>query len=888
MKHRLFRLAGSLLSLLVVSTIGSGPAWAYNEDTHQHITELAYGYLKAAALCDRIPVAGGAEIQTCVSTCEAAFTPPAGAQTGYSCGCARDTCGESPLSGCAGLTGLAKYRCVEDCMADGAGQICGSKDAGCARPYYWESAQSTPIVTMACAEDCFEETHLVFTDECAALQAAQAGSLRGTRAADTVEWFQSFETSPCPPRRYAYAHGQCEGDLTTSTRSLVEWDEALMEDTRVEPNLAAPPGDYKTGFRPILGHLLGATVFATNAQGQRVVDLSGTIVGLHAGATDWMKNLYIGARFFPLLEDTFKLLGEGAIAVGGGGAALAVAAGGLALCALSCPVTVFFGKCDDCFKKTASTAKQILEGAGEAIEQLEEANLFPTIDSHQGFGHNFTSFFHFMNTPPREYDDIDGIRPATAFGVGGALALQLFDLSMIDDVAVDARVVYRKSDWALDNYQMVAADDGMSDSEYRSAWYWQRRGLENYTFPPVDNLAYYWWHKWLQGRADGLPDQEYGLLPLGAVLHAAQDLTQPFHVLGITLQGHAPYEDRISNRMDPAMAWKNDPQNQNLPGRLMLNLGDEGEEQELLRRVSAFIAEIDAAVIQPAGGVLRPRRLMHYLRGRVGEAGRQFGTTWANDMPLFSWFDMTVEEDFIRETGLPLAIAASVVILVEGAGDVAPYEQELNLALAQFEHEDGVPEPLGAPLVQPLEAAPGAPLPYGAHDSEWACAAQSPAAMGALDAYLADQTTGRALLQTLYAERMRCRIQESGLPVPAGAILQELGAYEQTQVEATLGVFQHGSLVQLEQELACNSYGHSDVLGLGEAEHARVKARCLGILDSDGDGVLDQDDHCHTPQKVLDDGHIVAANGCAFVHEASPEPRVSPYVPGAERVSLLP
>lgn len=71
---------------------------------------------------------------------------------------------------------------------------------------------------------------------------------------------------------------------------------------------------------------------------------------------------------------------------------------------------------------------------------------------------------------------------------------------------------------------------------------------------------------------------------MGAVFHAVQDITQPFHTWGVSANGHVAYEDWISNHLDPTSAWVKNPDEPE--EKLVWDLHDPEIEKEYLFLVS--------------------------------------------------------------------------------------------------------------------------------------------------------------------------------------------------------------------------------------------------------------------------------------------------------------
>ncbi len=942
---------GIVLGLLLSS---AGPLSAYNTDTHQHIAELGYAYLKAVDLCEPIPLGGGDALATCSNQCTKVVLDNVRnmREEGYTCSCAEAACETS----CGGLTGIDKFSCVEQCVATGVGQQCAS-DNSCESPYFWVPNQSEVITSLVCTEECFEETNLTFADECTAFSSVLASEkVTAQKARDTVAFYQEFETSACPPTTYDYHNRDAcnSNNLNTVRKPLAEWKLAVfgaktIDGTPDPPNVdVADDPELFPEHTPVLSAgVLSATNTVENGDEEKT-DFTGTIIGFHANAVDHLMDMYTTHKILPVVEDSLKLASQIGVGAGGGALAAVVAVGGVVACAVGCVFTLGFGDfCEDCFDAVYNATKNILEGTKEFIDDIEETHWFAAGTGPTTAGHENTSMSHFMNTEGSaktlmtipgpsfgKWDDTDGWRPAEAFGPGGAFVQGLLEAGI--DLLWEIRIDYPMSQRAIDNYHVEAPDDLMKKSDTRGVHYWHSFGMPNYTFLPVDNLANYWWHKWLQGRvteemdSDGqsssVTEQTYGLLPLGGVLHGVQDITQPYHTWGITAQGHAPYEDRLSNFLDPTLHRNKNGDGPAVP--LLINLNDPAQEQIFLQRVGEFIEQIYTEVIDPAGGVLHMRRLAHFLYSQVTNAETEIKLS--TDLPGLSWFDYDIEDQFVRETGVPLAVAATVVVLLEGASQgeaLDAYENQLNLDMQSFQNKGPVP-PLTSALPEassdmPFEqaglsatdipiitahgsfsvpeivlAAGGNPsgnysdIPAGyidAHPS-WVCAGDQLRARKAVQQYYTNQIKGRDLVSIVLAEKMRCDFLALGMPVPPDATLDSVAQYEAEQLQATTGWFGHGSSNKVEKDLACKSAKKEDLFS--PAAIANFKARCNNTLDSDGDGVFDDQDQCWTP--VSENGMlhdtamavVVQPNGCMFNHElAPPTPPINPFIPGTIRVA---
>jgi hypothetical protein len=875
---------------LAVLLLSPGTASAYQRDTHQHLVELAYGYLKLVDLCEPVPLGTPADVAQCVVGCRTTLGDELREQGGgYTCECVEKRC----ESRCGGKKGYAKYLCVNDCVERGPGFPCsqpkpgaptttagtGSSEPQCKPPYFLSQVEGETIVEDACGRKCCEERALMPNDECKALcGVVGSDTLPVAWAKQAVEFYQGFQAPACPNRKHYQYHEEkerCAGDLTSTDMPLASWSGVPLLNRNFEAG---------AGYRPIQGKLLQAT----NPLGdQGPPDLTGTVIGLHTGLVDNLSDLHTGVPILPVAQDFVKTLLELTGGAFGLSLAAVVGAGGIVFCGVACPLTPI--DCSDCFGGTYDAAKAIVQKVRDVVDVVEEQQ-FAVCKGPTTFGRSNSAMFHFMADPffpAFEYDDVDGFRPFEAFGPGGMVVFRLHESLLLDQL-FDVKVLFGESKRALSNYQPQHPDDGMEASFDRGVFYWHRRGMGEYTFPPADNMTYYWWHKWLEGRVANFSGEtrNYSLLPLAVVLHGVQDLTQPFHTWGISLQGHADEESRIADTLDPASAWGSGEAKRD-GTELLIDLNSEDQERLFLERVGQYLLEIRNEVLKPDEGVLHSRRLMHFLYGKTLKAQRDIGLPDGVSI-LASWWDYELQDQFLRETAIPLAVAATVTVLMEGAReDVGPYQRRLKLERDQFEREGDVP-PITSAASASLKAVELEDVPPGFQEvyTEWACVGEQPRAQEALRRYVRNETSGRDLLAVLLAEKARCELVQAGLPVPAAAELDAQGRYEARQLEASTRWYSHGSALQLGRDLACNEASPEAAALVSPAEAARAGAVCAGTVDSDGDGVLDGLDRCWTPRALLDRGVPVRADGCAFVHEAFPEPVLNPFLPGAIRRRL--
>lgn len=887
---------GIVAFIMIVGVALPTTSQAWNRDTHQRITEFAYAYLKAYSICGDTSIADQDSYNDIFDAC--ADTMPTAAQgAGYTCGCAQDQCAEN----CGKFKGSERYLCVKLCADSQA----SSKPTGCvieqqcAEPYYWDPGASDLITADICAPQAYEQTHILWSERCTALASVfNPLGISSAEAKKTVQFYQNFQSTACPLASYGYkSEPDCDWVVETDdgsyglrepndAQSLKDWNVSPFENTLVGDGLDEEFELKNRLYRSMTGSLLTTTNWVEADPNSVKLDLTGTIIGFHAATPDKFQDLWARYQLFPLMDDFFTTAAEVAVGAAGGSLAALAAAGGVAMCLISCPITIFFGKCDDCFSGTYDAVKDILDNTADIIEDLEESHIMPGWGSHNIFGENLSSTFHFIDAddPSFYFDDMDGWETKEAFGPLGWIYLQLSRLGYALNL-FEMRIDYQKSKTSLENYNIQYSDDGMGDSSGRSVFYWERAGFVNQVMPPIDNLAYYWWHKWFQGRISGKAEiqtgiGEYGLMPLGAVLHAVQDATQPFHAWGVTAQGHLPYEDQVSNNLDPTLS---NYRNVSDPNFFIDLTTDEGEKKFLtsvrLQLVSVYLSGIGQTNIscpEPCYRLLRPRNLIHWLAERSAEA--DWNLEWFDDQPALSPWDYSFTHEYTRQTAIPSAIAASIAVLYEASRDPAQYAQVMKLALASFEHEGPVPNGMQAMSYQEI------PNDYSSVEPSWACATASVRGAQAVQKYFLNQMSGEDLLTIAFAEKTRCELASAGLPVPPNTKLDELGSYQSERLRIMTAWLEHGDSAVVEQELACLYANGPNELPIGARN--RFQERCDGLLDSDGDGVFDQDDACMTAESLLEQNYSVASNGCVFNHATTYLPPHNPFQPGAIREVL--
>lgn len=716
---------------------------------------------------------------------------------------------------------------------------------------------------------------------------------------------------------------------------------------------------------PVIGVQLSETNFFTeivdgqpqdaNVDGTYKVDLTGTILGYYAGSPDLFHDVFTLMRWVPLVEDVIKTLLQATAVVLIGTTGVLVAAGAIVVCGLVTVVNKLFGgdAGERCFDGGWDAVKDIFNAVPDFVDTIEEKNVISTNLSTTTFYRDNTAFHHFMNTPTDwtgfvnaaasssnplaltelltpffDFDDSDGWRPAEAFGLGGYAIGFAMEYFWIDQI-VDVRIDFPTSKPALLNYQIMDPDDGMSQSlertgfdgtghPARNLFYFHRFGMLDYTFPPVDNLAYYWWHKWWQARAQDHKNnhtiaqhdtavEKLGLIPLGAVLHAVQDITQPLHAKGLTLQGHQSYERDVNHRMDQVLHKLMHGGEAAHDGRdLILNLEDPDEEELFIERVIAELVDMHNKYVKP-DGVLHIRSLIHDLYATSLAAGTLVpgGPPEDGFEYVALWLKTEIPEDYTRKVGLIRAIAATALILLEASShDVETYQDKLDLKTFEnfthagdfFKGPDGTYNRLET-FKQPLEQSTLSVLDDPSQmPDDWKCAGSLPFAQEALEKYKNNELSGRKMLEAAFSAQIQCSIMNAGLPMPPAHMLDSLGKYQAQRIEAFVNLLSHGDTRKFNREVACaqleqwqtknNANPDPTKLPVPGNTYKRVQDQCNDTLDLDQDGILDKDDQCYTPihlQKKV--GKMVGPDGCLFTHKYKKgQLDTRPFVLGAYRI----
>jgi hypothetical protein len=943
-----------LFALLLVFVIHIPKAKAFSIARHQQITELAYAYIKAVASCSARDARYDGEgyrpesLKQCLETCESIEPPITSAGT---CSCIDEKCVAYcskpnaggvcyPNSGCSqsypphASPGLDAFSCIDYCVEEGVGQSCfETQPETCRRPnldpytgtikdaYYWatpnnDSSIGAPIVKPEeaysfnkiiqrelCSSLCLQEnsrrwlTEGEWSLECRRTASVIAsGALTAIDAIWAVDFLENLKDSICTRADYSYRDfgKTCTKDPYNRQGKIRAFKEAVRA-WGDGGQVIIDPGLVRVG--PVLENASTGKALIDKASINK--DFTGTILGFNAAMGDKLNDAYAHYQWSPLIGDVWKSFKKyGVIVPGTGLGAVAAGASGVILCAVSCPITMFFGKCGDCFKGTYNTARDILEDGVVHMDEVDEdKGLFsmessPTFDLFGLMGRqDVTSLHHFMNSSSH-YDDKDGIRIFT--GVGGVSVMPPGLLPAVAELLVDFRLDYRKSARPLNNYQVFSpATDGMQSSHYKAPSYFTGQSILYLVFSPEDNLAYYWWHKWLYGRtlAKDPTEAPYGLLPLGVTLHALQDLTLFHHLNGLLLAGHSDFESLVDNSF---MIWPDaESPSAGLPpagvqgNRLLV---DAEKEAAFFGRVNGFINEIQKNVLEPNGGLLHVRRLAHFLRERVlADGGCDLG------MSFPSVWDYECSDRHIKEIVIPLAVAVSVVVLKEAASlDVnvelqtimCPYK-DLVPSLESFEHMGPVPPLEGDQTVSVTSSTLQLATNSDDIDPEsmgLGFASAQPRAQEAARKYFAGESTGEELLQVVFEEKARGDAVLAGLSEPYGMALRASGRAKLAEARAVGSFLEKGSTPGFNRDLACAQLENPN-MGLSSNETKEIEATCHEQADSDGDGVIDMLDACITPADLLAKGYQVGPDGCVFNHEETLLPQWQPPVVGAVKVN---
>ena len=821
------------------------------------------------------------------------------------------------------------HSCMSDCIA-GSGwyPYCG---APCRRPAIaWDSANNQLVVTGAyplndktdggyaspelarelCDSLLYQELYLPpdSKPECSAFASAFLnGALSANEAGAVVTFLQNVNDIPCPRSDFknhdGVTHACADPGVTPATWSKLENAKALsLWEGAPRTNDFTSTDGQKTRITTSNADLVDIGDTLTPAL--RSSDFTGTILGVSGGIADSLDDLYVHGSVFPLGQDVIAAL-EWIPIMGVGSAYTAAALGAASLaCVLDCLLSGF--DCGDCWSNSWDATKDNLKEA-QAVADKAKRETYDALswDGDTKFGsHDLSPFHHFAMSysgSDPEFDDLDGIHMTSSDVLGGWFdSWGVSSVPAVDDTLVKVydktfgllwnyRVDYRQSARGLSNYQIASADDGMQNSSLRGAMYWYETDLLDLVFSPADNMAYYWWHKWLYGRnkvaAGGQSTQPYGVFPLGLAIHAVQDMGTRHHVLGTLGSGHAEYERVIREDFNLLPRASDEPPRYLNPS--------EFTEWAFLARIGMYLRILnDAAFV---GGRLNVRKLAHEVRR----------------LNLDYFAAHSGIDGHARDVVIPLTIAATVLMMREGAGTNYSSYGDAVAHMAQFERMGAVP-PLdgesdgpGPDLMcanrgeipwtsainaaMPTSAVGGAEgdpdeLPF-ADSLNLSYAVSRDRTRQAAQAYFANQMSGEAFLRVIFEEQARGNALDAGLPEPDAATLSAIADAEIAKQKALGDFWKTGSLPKLEQAMACARLKMPAAV-LPNAEVAKLTATCSGTLDTDGDGVPDLIDQCLTSPDLLEAGNSVKADGCVFEHAAVLKPNLNLGFLGAIKTPL--
>lgn len=918
------------ISAMVSVLLGETSVYAYGRSSHQHMTEIGYGLLKDMGAC-QLTAIEDASYHACLS------------------GCTRDP-GEKPDQG----TNISPEVCKEECREEfWAPSEMTQRHELC--QIYEEVSQLYPSL----------RENVEDTGEPKSYHETYYRLFRAKACPPTELYSYKLEGS-CERYDLLLENGGYDDDDSDDPDSLLSQSKPLQSYTRVQYGgvLVASKDDndyslldpalspiHRVNYEhlPILATTLGETNFVSKMGEKGLVDLTGSILGAYSGSTDLYDDLFTAVHFFPLVQDVIKTVEQL-------GATGLITASTVFIAVAAIPVCGVWSALDwlgvnvdgeKCWSGTFDIVKDNLQNVKDTVLMIEEQNFLSTNPTSSTFTQRNTSMFHFMNTPLDyaslsqglggalrdfrlrnigvaftnvtdvlgiffDHDDIDGYRPGDAYGFWLGAAGVAFETLFLDQM-LDVRVDYAKSKPALLNYQVDNPDDGRDPSStalgqpFRKVFYWHRQGLLDYTFPPVDNLAYYWWHVWWRARtatppsspAKLRPEEEIGLVPLGSVLHAVQDVTQPLHARGVSVKGHKSYELNLDELFDETLYRINhdDGTNLNKPvPDFILDLAKPDVERQFVEDVMREFLVLHSVSVEPTG-VLQIRELMHELYKSSIE--REFELPDLDDAGLVGQFinrlfSNEVSEYYTTRIGLVKATAATLLVLLE-ASRPDPQSYGATLDLTTFENFTPAGKRFAGPagtVNSIVTLNQGLSPQVSFHDNpaqapdDWTCAGNLPEAQQALQKYVKNQMSGRDLVATALSAQIHCSILQSGLPAPPTSFTNTLGRYKARQLEASTLLLGHGDLQRYAQDMACaqaeewtdmQAQGNDTKVLVPKLAFARVQARCQGQLDSDGDGVFDQDDRCFTPPDLTYKGAAqVNAEGCLFTHDYVQGGSVSP------------
>lgn len=321
----------------------------------------------------------------------------------------------------------------------------------------------------------------------------------------------------------------------------------------------------------------------------------------------------------------------------------------------------------------------------DVAHHLEENNDFlsATAAAWLGLGsHNFTAFLHFIDIKKGRgtFDDYDGY----SYEKGSGRAAQ------------DERATYKNEAGPIDevinwwyNDEYVHIRDYYPESynpetcapaterysEYSTGSLRDRfplaestgkrgMGIPYSVFPPVDNMARYWFEAFCNPPAGYKPN----LPSLGPVLHAIQDASVPHHACGFLGNYHGDYEGRQSEEL---VKW----------------LLDSGFRREVKSLVQSWDV-IDPA--PPAAGSYHDYGFYLGRNPAINWSVDQLVTWMAvhayNAMPNGGIYNSTVARDLSKK-----ALALSVLVLKKAISCVYPYQDfVLNASCMTWQNDQRV------------------------------------------------------------------------------------------------------------------------------------------------------------------------------------------------------
>ena len=139
--------------------------FAYNRDTHQHIVELAYAYLKTMRMCEPIPYSDTEECEaSCIEDFQKQDFYNKVDNSGYTCDCIEELCNFEERGACNDKeNGFASYECTKACIKNHnrvqtacipARQKPYVTTPECIAPYYYDIEYEDQIFESECRTQC--------------------------------------------------------------------------------------------------------------------------------------------------------------------------------------------------------------------------------------------------------------------------------------------------------------------------------------------------------------------------------------------------------------------------------------------------------------------------------------------------------------------------------------------------------------------------------------------------------------------------------------------------------------------------------------------------------------------------------------------------------------